>query len=104
MTRLFEKHEIIPVGNYVILRRADIKEKSAGGLFLPTRAQEKSLQAEVLAVGPGMYLSGGGFAETSVAPGDTVIIDKIGGIEIELEGEKLLIVREPEIFAVIKEK
>lgn len=104
MAGLFERHDVIPVGNYVVLRRADQRKVSEGGIVLPARAQEKSLQAEVLAVGEGMYLSGGGFAKTTVKVGDTVIVDKIGGIEIEIEGEKLLIVREPEIFAVIRKR
>ena len=41
---------------------------------------------------------------TTVKEGDLVLVDKIGGFEIEEGREKFLIVREPEIIAIIRPK
>lgn len=104
MADFLDKYEVTPIGNNVILRRASSEEVSAGGIVLPSSAQEKSLKATVIAVGPGMVVGGGQFVETTVKVGDTVLIDKIGGFELELDDEKVLVMREPEIIAVIKRK
>lgn len=104
MTKFTEKYELLPIGNQVILERKVADEKSTGGLFLPQNAQEKSLQATVVAAGPGLMTSSGAFIETTVKPGDVVLVDKIGGFEMDLNGEKVLVVREPEIIAIIRRK
>lgn len=104
MEKFTDKYELLPIGNQVILERKLADEKSKGGLYLPQTAQEKSLQATVIATGPGLMTSAGVFVETTVKPGDVVLVDKIGGFELDLNGEKVLVVREPEIIAIIKRK
>ena len=104
MANLFETYDIQPIGNFVFLRRDDMKDRTEGGLVLPPSAQEKSLQAVVLAAGPGTVVGGGTFVPTTVKEGDLVLVDKIGGFEIEEGREKFLIVREPEIIAIIRPK
>jgi chaperonin GroES len=105
MAKLLEEFEVLPVGNFVILKRGETKEMSEGGIHLIKKSNDKSLQATVLAVGPGSVVNGGSFVPTTVKAGDVVLIDRIGGFELEVnEGEKLLVVREPEIIAVIRRK
>jgi len=104
MPKLFDEFDVEPIGNFVFLRRDDEKERTEGGLLLPPSAREKSLQATVLAAGPGTVVGGGTFVPTTVKTGDTVIVDKIGGFEIEEGNEKFLVVREPEIIAIVRKK
>ena len=101
--KLFQENEVIPIGNIVVLQRDDAREKSDGGLWLAPNAKEKSLFATVLAVGPGQPVAGL-FVQSTVKVGDTVLVDKIGGFELEFGEEKYLVVREPEIIAIIRGK
>jgi chaperonin GroES len=90
-----------PLYDRVLIRRVNEEEKSRGGLFIPEQAKEKPAQGEVLAVGQGRRPDSGGLIPLEVKIGDRVLFGKYSGTEIEVDGEKLLILREDEILAVI---
>jgi len=92
---------IRPLYDRVLLRRKEPEEKTSGGLFLPSAAQERSQLAEVVAVGTGRLLDDGTLYPLKVEPGMTVLLGKWGGDEIEVDGEKRLLVREADILAVM---
>ena len=105
MANLLEEFDLKPIGNFVVLRRQESKEMTEGGIHLPYQAQEKSLLATVVSAGPGVIVAGGTFIETTVNAGDIVLVDQIGGFEMDDgSGGKLLVVREPEIIAVVVPK
>ena len=87
------------IGSRVLIRQADAKEESAGGIILAT--PDQPLNGEVLYVGPGDYTEDGDFIETTVKPGDTVVYTHGTGEEIDFEGEKLLMVGEGQLVGVI---
>lgn len=93
--------KIKPLRDQVIVKRKEEETKSAGGIIIPTTAQEPSIEGEVLAVGSGKLLDNGTFAEILVKPGDRVLLPKHGFIETTLEGEKYLIIREENIIATL---
>jgi chaperonin GroES len=90
-----------PLYDRVVVRRVVEEERSKGGLFIPEQAKEKPAQGEVLAVGKGRRLESGELIALETAVGDKVLFGKYSGTEIELDGEKLLILREDEILGVI---
>ena len=90
-----------PLHDRVLLRRKNPEEKSRGGLFLPSAAQEKSNLAEVVAVGSGRLNDDGSVTALKVEPGMTVLLGKWGGDEVVVDGQKLLLVRESDILAVM---
>lgn len=92
---------IRPLYDRVVVRRVVEEEKSRGGLYIPEQAKEKPAQGEVLAVGQGRRPDSGGLIPLETKVGDRVLFGKYSGTEIELENEKLLILREDEILAVI---
>ena len=63
---------------------------------LSAKAKEKPLKGEVVAVGNGTKDE-----EMVVKNGDTVLYGKYAGTEIELDGEKYLIMRQSDILAII---
>jgi chaperonin GroES len=71
-------------------------EKTAGGIIIPDTAQDKPQQGEVVAVGNGRKDE-----PMTVKVGDIVLFGKYGGTEIELDGDKLLLLKESDIFAII---
>jgi chaperonin GroES len=90
-----------PLYDRVVVRRVVEEERSKGGLFIPEQAKEKPAQGEVLAVGKGRRLESGELIALETAVGDKVLFGKYSGTEIELDGEKLLILREDEILGVV---
>jgi len=90
-----------PLYDRVVVRRVTEEEKTPGGLFIPEQAKEKPAQGEVLAIGNGRRLESGELIPLDTKVGDRVLFGKYSGTEIELNGEKLLILREDEILGVV---
>ncbi len=92
-----------PLGNRVVIKPIEDEGKTAGGVFLPDNAKEKPQKGTVLAVGPGERDESGKRIPLDVAEGDTVLFAKYSGTEIKLDGEKLLIMRESDLLAIVAE-
>ncbi len=92
-----------PLHDRVIIKREAEEETTAGGIVLPGTATEKPSRGEVLAVGNGKMLENGDVKALDVKVGDKVLFGKYSGTEVESMGEKLLVMREDEIMAVIEE-
>lgn len=90
-----------PLHDRILVKRKEPEEKSRGGLFLPSVAQEKSNFAEVVAVGAGRIDENGNRQPMRVEPGMTVLLSKWSGDEIEVNGEKHLFIREQDVLAVL---
>lgn len=84
-----------PLSDRVIIKRNETATKTAGGIIIPDTAKEKPGTGTVVAVGRGKE----GEA-MEVVEGDVVMFSKHAGVEIEIDGEELLIMRESEIWAV----
>ena len=91
-----------PLHDYVIIRRKEEARASAGGIVIPDSAAEKPAEGEVVAVGHGRMLKDGRVVPPDVKKGDDVLFAKYSGTEIKLDGEKLLVMHETDILAVIK--
>lgn len=93
--------KIVPVGDRIVVKRLETREKSAGGILLPENAREKPQQGRVLAVGPGRLLPDGGRAGLQVNEGDQIVFSSYSGHEIEVDGNELLIMSEADVLAVV---
>ena len=87
---------IKPLADRVLIRPAAAEEKTVSGIIIPDSAKEKPLKGEVIAVGNGTKDE-----EMALKQGDLVLYGKYAGTEIELEGEKYLIMRQSDILAII---
>ena len=87
---------IKPLADRVLIKPAPAEEKTMGGIIIPDTAKEKPLQGEVLAVGIGTKDE-----EMVLKAGDRVLYGKYSGTEVELEGEKYLIMRQSDVLAII---
>ena len=83
-----------PLSDRVLVRPAAAEQKTASGIIIPDSAKEKPLKGEVLAAGPGSKDE-----IMQVKVGDVVLYGKYAGTEIEVDGEKLLIMRQSDILA-----
>ena len=90
-----------PLGDRVVLKQLEAEETTASGIVLPGKDKEKPQQAEVIAVGPGGVIDGKE-VKMQVKVGQKVIYSKYAGTEVELEkDDKVIIVRQSDILAVI---
>jgi chaperonin GroES len=92
-----------PLHDRVVLRRIEEDSKTKGGIIIPDTAQEKPMQGEVIAVGPGGRDESGKLIPIDLRPGDRVLFGKWSGTEVKIEGEELLIMKESDILGVIEE-
>jgi chaperonin GroES len=91
-----------PLGDRVVVKPIEQEEVTSGGIMLPDTAKEKPQKGEILAVGPGNRNDAGERVEMDVKVGDTVLYAKYAGTEIKLEGDKVLVLRESDILAIIE--
>ena len=87
---------IKPLADRVLVKPAPAEEKTIGGIIIPDTAKEKPLQGEVLAVGAGTKDE-----EMVLKAGDSDFCES-SGTEVELDGEKYLIMRQNDILAVVE--
>jgi chaperonin GroES len=100
-TATAKKLKIRPLDDRVVVERFEAEERTRGGIVLPDSAREKPQQGKVIATGPGMLLEKTGErGKMSLKVGDVVFYGKYTGTEIELEGDKYVILRESDVLAV----
>ena len=87
---------IKPLADRVLIKPAPAEEKTIDGIIIPDSAKEKPLRGEIIAVGKGTKDE-----EMVVKPGDTVLYGKYAGTELELDGEKYLIMRQSDVLAIL---
>ena len=92
-----------PLGNRVVVEPVEQEEVTAGGIVLPETAKEKPQKGTVLSVGPGDRDDDGKYIPMDVKEGDKVLFAKYAGTEIKVEGNKLLILKESDLLAIVLE-
>jgi len=86
-----------PIEDHLVVKvPAAAEEKTIGGIIIPDTAKEKPQIGEVLAVGTDEDL------QKIVKVGDKVLYGKYSGTEVEVEGEKLLILSKDDILALVE--
>jgi chaperonin GroES len=92
-----------PLYDKIVVKVEETKEqRTAAGIIIPDSAQEKPQVGEVIAVGEGKPLENGQIRPLKVKVGDYVVFNKYAGTEVELEGEKYLILSEDEVLAILE--
>jgi chaperonin GroES len=104
-TRLSQKDQNMkfrPLHDRVVVRRITAEEKTRGGIIIPDTAQEKPMEGEVIAVGPGARNEQGSVVALEVKAGDRILFGKWSGTEVKLDGEELLIMKESDIMGIVE--
>jgi len=88
-----------PMGDQVLLKKQEGQETTKSGIIL-TSNQNNYQYADVVAVGPGLFTQTGDRIPMTCKIGDTVLLHGRllkGDNEVEVDGEKYILVRESEI-------
>ncbi|MGA2498135.1 MAG: co-chaperone GroES [Tepidisphaeraceae bacterium] len=91
-----------PLADRVIVKQTEAEEKTASGLYLPDAAKEKPTKGKIIAAGPGKIDDKGRRQTLSVKVGDAVYYGKYSGTEVEVDGEKYVILREADLLGVLE--
>jgi chaperonin GroES len=91
-----------PLADRVIVKQSEAEEKTASGIVLPDAAKEKPTKGKVVAVGPGKFDDKGKRMALGVKAGDNVYYGKYSGTDVEVDGDKFVILRESDILGVLE--
>ncbi len=93
---------IKPLGDRVLVQRLEPGETKKGGIIIPETAQEKPMEATVVAVGTGKVLENGTKVDFEVKKGDQVLIGKYSGTDVKVDDKEYLILSQDDILAIVK--
>lgn len=82
-----------PLGDYVVAVGEEAESKTASGLYLPEKAQEKPKTAKVVAVGPNAQ---------QIKVGDRIIYKSYSNTDVRVGREDYILVKEEDILATVK--
>jgi chaperonin GroES len=91
-----------PLADRLVVEPTEQEEMTASGIYVPETAKEKPQEGKVIAVGPGRRDEDGERIPMDVAEGDRVLYARYSGVEIKLEDEKYLILKESDILAILE--
>lgn len=94
--------KIQPLHDRVIVKPKEAEETTKGGIILPDTAKEKPIEGTIVAVGEGKLADDGKLSKLTVKVGDTVLYGKYSGTEVKIEGIEYLIMRESDIYGIVK--
>jgi chaperonin GroES len=83
--------KVRPINGKVVVQPFESEGKTSGGIYIPDTAKESLNEGKVIAVAKD--------ATDEVAVGDRVVYKGFGGSEIEIEGEKYILLTEDELLA-----
>lgn len=83
---------IKPLGERVLIEQIEAETKTASGLIIPDSAQEKPLQAKVVAIGEEVKI---------LKTGDTVLYAKFTGTELNIDNKNYIMLDLGDILATL---
>ena len=90
-----------PLHDRVVVKRLEGEDKTKGGIIIPETAQEKPMQGEIIAVGPGARDESGKVVALDVKKGDRILFGKWSGTEVKIDGTEYLIMKESDIMGIV---
>jgi chaperonin GroES len=83
---------IKPLGERVLVKMDKVEEKTAGGIFIPQTAQEKTQIAVVEAIGDDVK---------TIKVGQKILHDKYAGTSVKMDNEEYLILNIKDVLAIV---
>jgi chaperonin GroES len=86
----------------LLVRPCTKEEQTAGGIFIPERAQEGQIEGIVVVAGPGRYTENGMFIPNDVLVNDRVLYGKFAGIEYKLHDQSVRLITSADVIGIIR--
>ncbi len=95
--------KVRPLGDKLLIKRAEAQKKTDSGIYLPESAKDKPKEGKVMAVGSGILnKETGKYMPFSVKKGDRIIFSSYAGTEVKLGDEEMLILTEDDVLGIIE--
>lgn len=94
---------ITPMFDRVIIKKVPFDTMTKGGLFIPDAVKEKPFLGDIVSCGPGKRTEAGQFLPMTLKRGDRVLFGKYAGSEVEIDGEKLLLLKEEDVLGIVSD-
>ena len=94
--------KIQPLADKVLVQRLEAENTTAGGIVLPDTAKEKPQRGKVVSVGNGKLLDDGKRSQMSVKIKDEVFYSKYLGNDVEIDGQKYVLLRESDVLGIVE--
>ncbi len=91
-----------PLRDFVVVVKDEAPQQTSGGLFMPQTIEEKIVTGSVTAVGSGKLGFDGKVVPLEVSVGDKIAFNKNLAIEIKVDGTSHLLLREDQIYCIVK--
>lgn len=82
-----------PLGDNIVGQAEAVETKTASGLYIPEKAQERPKAVKVVAVGPEVK---------QVKVGDRIVYKSFSSTEYKVGKEEFVIVKEEDVLATVK--
>lgn len=89
-----------PIGDRVVIQKIEAEKKTQSGIVLPESAQEAPQYAKVVAISKD--IENDEKKKDQIKVGDKVIYSKYSGTDVKLDGQEYIIVKFPDVLAVVK--
>lgn len=90
-----------PMNGNVILKPIDSQEETFGNIIIPDLGKERPEMAEVVATSPTYNWHNGDYVKSNLEVGMKVLIPKMGGMKVTIDGEDYFIAKEVEILSQV---
>ncbi|MBQ3833921.1 MAG: co-chaperone GroES [Elusimicrobia bacterium] len=91
-----------PLGDRILVKAEEPKEKKIGGIIIPDTAKEKPQEGTVVAVGNGKMGKDGKVIPMDVKVGDKVLYGKYSGNEVKIDNEAFLIMSQDDVLGILE--
>ena len=95
--------KVRPLGEKILVKRAEAREKTDSGIYLPESAKDQPKEGKVIALGNGILnKETGTYMPFTVKKGDRIIFSSYSGTEVKIDDDEMLILSEDDVLGVIE--
>jgi len=97
--QIAEGGDLKPVNNFVLVKVAEIQDKTDSGILLTGSAKVQKTEGKVISVGPGStHPESGKISPMPVNEGDGLVYGQYDGTEVEYNGDRHTLIRDSDIL------
>jgi len=94
--------KVRPLGDKLLIKRAEPEKKTDAGIFLPESAKDKPREGKIIALGNGrLNKDTGDYSPFTVKKGDNVLFTSYAGTEVKIDNDEYLIMTEDDILGIV---
>jgi len=94
--------KVKPLGDKVLVKRAEARDRTEAGIYLPESVKDKPREGKIMATGTGLLnKETGEYMPFSVKKGDHILFSSYAGTEVKIEDTEYLIMTEDDILGII---